>query len=68
MSKNRSQRNTQGETSMDKCINFYEFMQYVLDDEKLAEQGANIIKGLLEAQSPRLTNISEKMDGNSSSN
>src|SRR4030066_530301 len=68
MSKNRSQRDTQGETSMDKCINFCEFMGYVFDDEKLAKQGAAIVKGLLEAQSPRLTNISEKMDGNSSSN
>ena len=53
---------------MDKCINFCEFMQYVFDDDKLAEQSATIIKGLLEAQSPRLTNISEKMDGKSSSN
>jgi hypothetical protein len=53
---------------MDKCINFCEFMRYVFDEEKLAEQGAVIVKGLLEAQSPRLTNISEKMDGNSSSN
>ena len=53
---------------MDKCINFSEFMRYVFDDEKLAEQGAAIVKGLLEAQSPRLTNISEKMDGNSSRN
>jgi len=53
---------------MDKCINFCEFMGYVFDDEKLAKQGAAIVKGLLEAQSPRLTNISEKMDGNSSSN
>jgi hypothetical protein len=68
MSKNRWQRDTQGETSMDKCINFCEFMRYVFDEEKLAEQGAVIVKGLLEAQSPRLTNISEKMDGNSSSN
>jgi hypothetical protein len=68
MSKNRWQRDTQGETSMDKCINFCEFMRYVFDEEKLAEQGAVIFKGLLEAQSPRLTNISEKMDGNSSSN
>ena len=53
---------------MDKCINFSAFMGYVFDDEKLAKQGANIVKGLLEAQSPRLTNISEKMDGNSSCN
>jgi hypothetical protein len=42
---------------MDKCSNFYEFMQYVLDEEKLAKQGVAIIKGLLDAQSPRLTII-----------
>jgi hypothetical protein len=53
---------------MDKCINFCEFMRYVLDDEKAVEQGAAIIKALLDAQSPRLTNISEKMDGKSSRN
>ena len=53
---------------MDKCINFSEFMGYVFDDEKLVEQGATLVKGLLEAQSPRLSNISEKMEGNSSRN
>jgi hypothetical protein len=68
MSKNRSQRDTQGEASMDKCINFSEFMRYVFDEEKMVTQGAAIIKALLEAQSPRLSNISEKMAGKSSSN
>lgn len=53
---------------MDKCIKFRKFMRYLLDDESLAEKGAVIIKALLEAQSPRLTNISEKMAGNSGSN
>lgn len=50
---------------MDKCINFGEYMRYLLDDEKLAEQGSEIIWALLEAQSPRLTHISEKMTGKS---
>jgi hypothetical protein len=50
---------------MNKCINFYEFWRPILDDERLAKQGAEIMKGLLEAQSPRLTNISEKMAGRS---
>jgi hypothetical protein len=53
---------------MDKCIKFRKFMRYLLDDESLAEKGAVIIKALLEAQSPRLSNISEKMAGNSVSN
>lgn len=52
---------------MDKCINFQGFLRYLLDDQNLAEKGARIVKGLLEAQSPRLTNISEQMSGKSSS-
>jgi len=53
---------------MDKCINFYEFMRYLMDEESLVEEGAEIIKALLEAQSPRLTNIAEKMSGKSERN
>jgi hypothetical protein len=53
---------------MGKCINFCEFLRSLLDDEKMIRQGAGIVKALLEAQSPRLSNISEKMEGNSSSN
>ena len=52
---------------MNKCIQFRPFMRYLIDDEELAEKGARIVKALLEAQSPRLTDISEKMAGNSSS-
>jgi hypothetical protein len=52
---------------MDKCINFQGFLRYLLDDEGMAEKGARVVKGLLEAQSPRLTNISEQMSGKSSS-
>lgn len=64
---NRSQRDTQKEASMDKCINFRRFLRYLLDDEDLIEKGARITKALLEAQSPRLTDISEKMPGNHNS-
>jgi hypothetical protein len=53
---------------MDKCINFCEFWRYLEDDERLVKQGAEILKALLEAQSPRLTNISAKMSGNSERN
>jgi len=53
---------------MDKCINFYEFLQYLFEDEKMIRQAAEIVKALLEAQSPRLSNISEKMAGKSESN
>jgi hypothetical protein len=58
---------TQGEVSMDKCINFSAFMRYLFDDRKMVEQGSKIIRALLEAQSPRLSNIAEKMTGNSAS-
>lgn len=50
---------------MDKCINFYKFWRHLVDDEKLVKIGAEITKAFLEAQSPRLTNISEKMAGSS---
>jgi len=52
---------------MDKFINFSAFMRYLFDDEKLVESGAKIIHALLEAQSPRLSNIAEKMKGKSGS-
>jgi hypothetical protein len=51
---------------MDKCINFSGFLEYLFDDKKLVKQAAQIIKALLEAQSPRLTNIAEKMPGQKS--
>jgi hypothetical protein len=52
---------------MDKFINFSVFMRYLLDDEKLAVHGSKIIRALLEAQSPRMSNIAEKMKGKSAS-
>ncbi len=52
---------------MDKFINFSALMRYLFDDRKLVEQGTKIIRALLEAQSPRLSNIAEKMSGNSAS-
>lgn len=52
---------------MDKFINFSALMRYLFDDRKMVEQGSKIIRALLEAQSPRLSNIAEKMTGNSAS-
>lgn len=51
---------------MDKCINFSGFLGYLFDDAKLVKQAARIMKALLEAQSPRLTNHAEKMPGRKS--
>ena len=42
---------------MDKDIKVDGFLGYLLDDEKLVEKGSQIIKALLEAQSPRLSNL-----------
>ena len=48
-----------------KFINISEFMRYLFDDEDLALKAAKIIRALLKAQSPRLSNIAEKMEGKS---
>ena len=53
---------------MDKCINFTGFMHYLFDDQKMVCQGAEIVKAMLEAQSPRISNIAEYMAGKSESN
>ena len=53
---------------MNKFINYTEFMHYLIDDEKAAEKGGEIVKGILKGKSPRLTNIAEQMDGQSESN
>jgi len=53
---------------MDKCINFQAFLRHLIDEEKLVKQGSEIMVGLLAAQSPRMTNISEKMTGQSDRN
>lgn len=53
---------------MNKFINYSGLMHYLIDDEKAAKRGGEIVKGILEARSPRLTNIAEQMDGQSESN
>ena len=50
---------------MAKFINFSGFMHYLFDDPKQAEKAAEIMQALLEAQSPRISNIVEKMEGKS---
>ena len=53
---------------MNKFINISGLMGYLFDDEKLAKQASKIIQAILEAQSPRLSHVVEKMAGKSSSN
>jgi hypothetical protein len=48
---------------MDKFINFSRFLGYFFDEGKRVQQAARIVKGLMEARSPRLSNIAEKMPG-----
>jgi len=43
------------ETSMNKFINFSEFMHYLIDEEQKAKKGGEIVKAILEAKPPRLT-------------
>jgi hypothetical protein len=43
-------------------------MRPLIDEEKQVKKAAEIMKGLLEAQSPRMTNIAEKMSGRSERN
>ena len=53
---------------MDKFINYREMMEYLFDDKKEAEKAAKIAAGMIKAQSPRITDIAERMDGENESN
>lgn len=49
-------------------IPFFHFAQMVFDTKDLARQAAVILKALLEAQSPRLSEIAQKMPGTPDAN
>jgi len=49
---------------MDKFIRIFEFMQPLFFDHKTAQQASQIVKGIMEACSPRLSEIAAKMPGN----
>lgn len=51
-----------------KFINFSDFMRYLFDDPKQAEKAGEIARALLAAQSPRISNIAERMGGKSETN
>jgi len=53
---------------MDKFINFREMMEYLFDKGKEAKQAAKIAAGMIKAQSPRISEIAEHMEGESESN
>lgn len=45
------------------CTEVYRFTQYLFDDEHLAQQAAEIVRAILAAQSPRLSEIARQMSG-----
>lgn len=45
------------------CTEIYRFTQYLFDDERLARQAAEIVRAILAAQSPRLSEIARHMSG-----
>jgi hypothetical protein len=49
---------------MDKFIRIFEFTQQFFGDAKTAQQASQIIEGIMEARSPRLSEIAAKMPGN----
>jgi hypothetical protein len=49
-------------------IRIGEFMQHLFDQEATAAQAARIVAGILEARSPRLTDVSQHMSGTPSAN
>ena len=49
-------------------INTSEFMQFLFDEEGLAEKAGQIIEAILESRSPRLSDISHRMRGNPEAN
>lgn len=51
-----------------KSIPFYQFAQFLFDSKDLARKGAPILKAILEAQSPRLSEIAQKMPGKPAAN
>ena len=51
-----------------KSIPFFHFAQLLFDSKDLTRQAAVILKAILEAQSPRLSEIAQKMPGTPSAN
>jgi hypothetical protein len=49
---------------MDKFIRISEFAKQLFADQKVAQQASQIMQGIMEARSPRLSDIAAKMPGN----
>lgn len=48
---------------MDKCIRISMFAKQLFADQKVAQQASQIMQGIMEARSPRLSDIAGKMPG-----
>ncbi len=53
---------------MCKCTQLFPFVKDLFDDPALAWKGAQILSGILNSRSPRLSDISRAMDGNEEAN
>jgi hypothetical protein len=53
---------------MDKCIRILQFAQQLFTDQKEVEQASQIMQGIMEAGSPRLSDIAAKMPGQAEAN
>jgi hypothetical protein len=49
---------------MDKFIRIFEFVQQLFTDEQTVHQASEIIKGIMASRSPRLSDIANRMAGN----
>ena len=53
---------------MYKFIRFFEFAKEIFDNEKAAKKASQIMAGILQAQSPRISDIADKMLGKEAAN
>lgn len=53
---------------MDKCIRILEFTKQLFADEREARQASQILQGIMEARSPRLSDIAAQMPGQTEAN
>jgi hypothetical protein len=56
------------EEAMFEFISMQDFCQYIFDHDKLSEKAALILQAILEARSPRLSDLSHKMPASPSAN
>jgi len=58
----------QEEAFMNKFTHLLKFVESLFDDQETAKQAAEIIKGMIQGHSPRLSDISREMKGNEAGN